>query len=323
MDGLWQVGVTITLFFQALGQWLVLPMKAFSFLGQEEAFMLLLPALFWCVDAGMGLRLGAMVVFNNTLNIWLKLAFQDPRPYWLDRRVTAFVADTTFGMPSGHGQNAVSIWGLLAWLLRKRWLWVSVLVVVILTGISRIYLGVHFFYQVLAGWLVGTVILWVFIRLEAPLMRRLNGLPLGKLGLLALLSSLVVIAGSVLLTLTARALPAEWAVTAVLASPGNELDPWSLSPTFTIAGVWFGMACGAAYQWRRYGAPFAGGPWRQRVLRFALGMVGLGVIYLGLGAIFPRTPDIPGLFLRYLRYALLGLWISALAPAVFRRVKLV
>jgi membrane-associated phospholipid phosphatase len=323
MEMIWQVGVAITLFFQALGSWLLLPMKAVSFLGQEEFFLMMLPAIFWCVDAGAGLRLGMMLVLTNGLNIWLKFAFQAPRPYWFDTRVIALANEPTFGMPSGHAQNAVALWGLTAWLMRKRWLWVVAGVVMLLTGLSRIYLGVHFADQVLLGWLVGAVLLWAFNRLEAPLARRLQGVPLGKLMLLVLLSSLVIILGSMLLALGARVLPADWAANAAMAAPGSEFTPFSFNDTFTIAGVWLGMGCGAAYQWRRFGPPFAGGPWQQRALRYALGMVGLLVIYLGLGALFPRTPDLVGFFLRYLRYALLGAWVSALAPAVFRRLRLV
>ena len=52
-------------------------------------------------------------------------------------------------------------------------------------------------------------------------------------------------------------------------------------------------------------------PGGQRVLRYGVGIVGLGVIYLGLGAIFPRTPDLLGFSLRFLRYACLGLWVAA------------
>ena len=62
MEIIWQIGVAITLFFQSLGGWLLLPMKAVSFLGQKKTFILILPALFWCVDAGAGLRLGIMLV---------------------------------------------------------------------------------------------------------------------------------------------------------------------------------------------------------------------------------------------------------------------
>jgi membrane-associated phospholipid phosphatase len=323
MDAIWQFGVTITLFFQALGDWLLVPMKAITFLGQEEVFMLLVPGLFWCVDAGAGLRLGVMLVLTNTLSFWLKFAFQAPRPYWFDQRVQALSSEATFGMPSGHAQNSITIWGLTAWLVRKRWMWAVAAAAAFFIGLSRIYLGVHFIDQVLAGWLVGVMLLWAFIRLEAPLMHRLQRIPLGMLELLVLLSSLLIIAVSMWITSGARVLPAEWVATAALNAPGSDLNPLGLNNTFSIAGVWLGMGCGAAYQWRRFGPPFAGGPWRQRVERYIIGLAGMLVIYLGLGAIFPRTEDLVGFFLRYVRYAMLGAWVAALAPAFFRRLKLV
>ncbi len=323
MEFIWQIGVTITLFFQSLGSWLELPMKAISFLGQEETFMLLLPAIFWCVDATAGLRLGVMLVLTNALNIWLKFVFQHPRPYWFDRQVAALANEATFGMPSGHSQSAVAIWGVLAWIFRRRWLWVVAGVVMLLTGLSRVYLGVHFADQVLAGWLVGGLLLWGFTRLEAPLGRWLKQRSMAGLVALVGSSSLLIIAVAWLISLTARAIPAEWTANAALAAPGSAVTPLALNDIVSIAGVWLGMGCGVAYQWRRLGPPFAGGPWKQRALRYLVGMVGLVVIYLGLGAIFPRTPDFAGFFLRYVRYAALGVWVAALAPAVFRRLRLI
>ena len=60
----------------------------------------------------------------------------------------------------------------------------------------------------------------------------------------------------------------------------------------------------------------------QRALRYLLGITGLLILYLGLGAIFPRTPDLVSYGLRFLRYALIGLWAIWLAPLVFIRLGL-
>ena len=61
-----------------------------------------------------GIRIGAMLVLTNSLNLWLKVAFALPRPYWIDARVKGIVDETTFGMPSGHAMGAASLWGLTA-----------------------------------------------------------------------------------------------------------------------------------------------------------------------------------------------------------------
>jgi hypothetical protein len=58
----------------------------------------------------------------------------------------------------------------------------------------------------------------------------------------------------------------------------------------------------------------------QRVTRYALGMIGLFAIYLGLDALFAAlAPDVSlaGYFLRYIRYACVSLWATFGAPWVF------
>ena len=61
MDALMQFEILITLFFQHLGTWLALPFKAVTFLGTEEFYLLVLPALYWCVDATVGFRMSGGV----------------------------------------------------------------------------------------------------------------------------------------------------------------------------------------------------------------------------------------------------------------------
>ena len=51
-------------------------------------------------------------------------------------------------------------------------------------------------------------------------------------------------------------------------------------------------------------------------------MVGVLIFWYGLGAIFPREATLLSYSLRYFRYVLVGLWISALAPLTFQRLRL-
>jgi hypothetical protein len=107
----------------------------------------------------------------------LKLAFHLPRPYWIDRRVLALAAESSYGLPSGHAQDAVAIWGFVAAQLRRPWAWAAALVLVLLISLSRVYLGVHFPTDVLGGWVSGGILLFAFVRWEQPVtawLRRLN-----------------------------------------------------------------------------------------------------------------------------------------------------
>ena len=151
METIHHVEIIINIFLQSLGGWLNLAAQFFSFLGQEEFYILVLPVLYWCVNASWGIRIGVMLVLTVNLNSWLKLAFASPRPFWIDTRVKELAVETSFGLPSGHAMNSASMWGLLARLLRKKWLTYSITAVIFLIGLSRISLGVHFTSDVLAG----------------------------------------------------------------------------------------------------------------------------------------------------------------------------
>jgi membrane-associated phospholipid phosphatase len=324
METFWQFEIAINLFFQVLGSWLLLPMKAVSFLGQEEFYLLLFPAIYWCLDSGVGVRLIVMMVLSHSINVWIKIAAQFPRPYWIDPQVKALAVEASFGMPSNHSQSAMALWGGLARIWQKRWLLIVAIAVIVLTGISRIYLGVHFASQVIVGWVIGGIFLWAYFRLEAPVTRFLNGLSLLKLEGVVLLLSVGILAVNFLIGLSARPLPQVWVDNAVMAGSTEATpDPFNPNHMITVAGTWLGFGAGAAWRWRKYGPLPTKGSWQQRGLRYLVGAVGLLVLYLGLGAIFPRSQDLLGISLRYFRYTLLGLWISILAPLVFQRVKLV
>jgi hypothetical protein len=61
---------------------------------------------------------------------------------------------------------------------------------------------------------------------------------------------------------------------------------------------------------------------RQRLLRYPIGLVGVLIFWYGLGLVFPRGDDWLAYTLRYIRYALIGVWITALAPLLFMRLGL-
>lgn len=319
------LGMTeVNLFFQNLGGWLTLPMKFFSFLWQEEFIMLLLPAIYWCWDAAFGFKLGAALMLGNSVNSLLKLAFHTPRPYWINPEVKAFAAESSFGMPSGHAQNATILWGRLAYGIRRKWATILCVAVIFFIGISRLYLGVHFLSDVVAGWLIGAALLWGILRLEKPVSAWLGGKPVAIQVLWAFLSALAVILLGLIIraTLAGWQIPADWVSNAALQAPDEPIQPLNIDGLFTAAGTWFGMAAGYAWFSRRYGRFNAGGEWARRGLRFSLGLIILLVLWYGLGQVFPRNADAISFILRFIRYALVGLWVSAGAPWLFIRLNL-
>jgi membrane-associated phospholipid phosphatase len=321
METIWNIGITWNIFFQNLGGWLKTPMEAFSFFGTENFFLLLLPALYWCMGADIGLRLGIILLLSSSVNDALKMVFHGPRPYWYSMDVIRYNSENSFGMPSGHAQIAFGVWGMLATCSRKRWGWLIAIFVILLIGISRLYLGVHFPHDVILGWLIGALLLWLVLRFWKPVTMWLNKMSLGQQILTSFLSSLLLILFSVIpflwMKITNWQPPQVWAEYAINAV--------SLKIAFTTAGTLFGLLAGLAW-FNHQGGFDANGPLLTRIFRYILGLVGVLILYLGakvlFGLIVPETEAVIPYILRYIRYALVGAWISAGAPWIFVKLKL-
>ncbi|MBV9650124.1 MAG: phosphatase PAP2 family protein [Pseudonocardiales bacterium] len=85
-------------------------------------------------------------------------------------RVTAVLGEYGFSFPSGHTTGTTVVWLLSAWMV-SRWViglragrvlvWTAALLMIVAVGATRVYLGVHFPSDVLAGWALGAA--WAVI----------------------------------------------------------------------------------------------------------------------------------------------------------------
>ena len=318
-------GINLIAGLQASVPWLRGSMTFLSFLGNEEFFILFLPLLYWCVDARLGLRVGVILSASGSVNTFFKLAFHAPRPYWVSAQVQAMSSETSYGLPSGHAQHATTIWGTVG-AAGQRWLRWAMAALIFLIGFSRIVLAVHFPTDVLLGWLIGGLMLWAFLRWEAPVLAWFNRHTLGqKIGLAFAVSILLIaiaLAGSAFLPPSD---PPEWEATAALAyppAPGETaINPRDMGGTVGIAGVFFGLVAGAMLLFHQTNFD-AKSEWWKRLLRYVLGAVGVAIIWMGLRMVLPRDASLVSQILRYLRYALAGFWMGYGAPWLFIKLKL-
>jgi undecaprenyl-diphosphatase len=112
------------------------------------------------------------------LNTGLKLIFARARP----DLASAIAEAQWYSFPSGHAMSSFITFGALAHLaLRQAWPWVArsaglavALTMVVLVGLSRVYLGVHWASDIAGGWSAGTV--WLGSAVAAfELLLRLRG----------------------------------------------------------------------------------------------------------------------------------------------------
>lgn len=315
---------TFILFLQTNLSFLTPIMQFFSFLGQEYFYILLLPAFFWCIDYSLGLRLGFMLMSTNFVNLVAKLGFHTPRPYWVNQKITALWSESSFSTPSGHAQNAASMWGLFSTATHKKWVsWVCYLTIFMI-GFSRVFLGVHYVHDILLGWLIGILLVIFFSVLEQPLTNKFLKLNYSqRISLTIILSLATIFIPMILLILLGNMnIPTEWIENAAR-SHETAIHPLSKEGIFTVGGLIGGSLFGLITLLEKYdGLPDAAGTLQQKIIRYVLGIIIAALIYLGLKFILPDGETFIALIGRYMRYGLLGYWVAGGAPDMFIRFQL-
>jgi membrane-associated phospholipid phosphatase len=116
---------------------------------------------------------GIALVGSQLLTWILKAVFERPRPAFDDPVATA----DWFSFPSGHALSSIALYGALAYLFGRRLppraraaCFYGIALLVAAIGFSRLYLGVHFLTDVLAGYSAGLA--WLLVVIAALHTRR-------------------------------------------------------------------------------------------------------------------------------------------------------
>lgn len=285
MDGWIAWGTRVIQWVQAFGSpALDTVFKGITFLGDEQFALLLVPLLYWSVNRALAMHLSFVYLGSAYINTALKAIFAVPRPS--PDIVRVVTSAEGYSLPSGHAQTTSTIWGYLGSQTRKAWFWVFVVVLVLAVALSRVYLGVHYPQDVLAGMLASLVIIVCYNALAKSLGARIARLSIWfKLGLACAVPLLLLV------------LHAE-------------------NDTASSMGTLLGLGVGVTLE-REWVKFRSSGLVAQRASRFLTGLVVLLALYLGLKMVFPA-----GLFFRAVRYALVGLWASLGAPWLFVKLRL-
>jgi membrane-associated phospholipid phosphatase len=318
MDQITQLFIPAAIWFQEIPNWIIPIMKGITFLGNVEFYLIFMPLLFWCLDSTLGIRIGLMLLISGDINSLLKIGFHSPRPFWVSSEVVGYTEATGFGFPSGHAQSAASNWGLLAASRKESWLrWTSI-VIILLIGLSRVILGVHFLHDVIVGWIVGVLLLLVFVKLEPTVINwyKRSSLTRRLLVLVAITALFILPAIALAHPLNPPEIPSDW-----ISRAGEEITPYSYDDILTTAGSFFGLGLGIILMSGNGGYSTRGFIWKK-VLRYITGLVGVLILYAGLGSIFPDDITLKSYLLRFFRYSMIGFWIAYGAPKLFVILKL-
>ena len=268
--------------------------------------------VFWAVDRHFGGFLMLNYVGSSLLNQAVKLTACVYRPWVRDGRVqpvlTALDKATGYSFPSGHTQSAAAIYGSVAlWYGKKRpWLASLMAAMILLTGFSRNYLGVHTPQDVIVSMALCAGYLWLNGKVAALLEKR-PGLDA------AVAAAGVAFALASVAWFSCKSYPLDYVDGALLVDPVVMMEDG-----FMAAGMVFGFYPGWLIErrWLR----FTTSPRRrwQYALAAAALVPMLAIYRLLPGALAGLTGP---LWAEFISCALLAFYVMALVPALICRIQ--
>lgn len=143
-------------------------------LGETSILMFAIGLIYWGIDKRKGIFIMFSFYTNRIINGFIKITACAYRPWIRDSRIMPVPeaqADATgYSFPSGHTANAASYWGGLAINTKDRFkpqkvLQALLIILVLLIGFSRNYLGVHTPQDVIVALVIGFAVLFAMAKL--------------------------------------------------------------------------------------------------------------------------------------------------------------
>ncbi|MCK5141022.1 MAG: phosphatase PAP2 family protein [Candidatus Heimdallarchaeota archaeon] len=285
---------------------LELVMYIITWLGELLVYIGMLLFLYYLWDKKRTFRAMSLLITSAVVNTATKAIFNLERPP--EYKHSDFIDEISSGLPSGHAQLSTTIWGMLGIFLKKVMI-VFAILLPLLIGFSRIYLGVHWFTDVIMGYGIALIILALYIFLGEYIENFLNEKStiikiLVVIAICAIFAILVIflllnrvnndtelISGSLKLIVLLAALSISYSVEGSLINFSNEIDKW----------------------------------WKY-IVRILIGGAIFGIFYFGVSMLFDLAINTVAwvgieLTLDLIRYAMLGPACLLLAPWIMMKLK--
>jgi membrane-associated phospholipid phosphatase len=285
-----------------------------SFSGTAYFYFFFTMLVYVAWDKRLAVRLTVLLLLTMAGNDLLKTFIKNPRPFiadgtykekWAVPPAEAKTLALEYSTPSGHAMGSAAFYTYLLAFTRNRFIRLALVVLVILIGVSRPYLGVHYVEDVLLGWAIGVPVSVVAIRYTDALVRLWSEVPHG-------LQIAITVAGSAAVWLLAVGLN------------GWHID--SQVRQVTMNGGWLsGLVIACPLESRIVNFDPRSGSLAAKLLRYLLSIGIMIAAVLVLGAAFAQivgNASIIGSALDYLRLAAASFAGLFFAPFIFCKLKL-
>lgn len=257
--------------------------QGITMMGETYFFVIAIAIIFWCINKKLGYRLGFTLILSMVFNGLVKEILKVPRVFGTEGiRSLRVETATGYSFPSGHTQGITTFAGVLMTNIKKRWMYMLGTLLIILVGISRIYLGVHRPIDILGGIILGATWVWIGNKMFNDLE---DG---GSIKPLLFIIALMCIC----------------------------LYFFRVHDYYVATGVLVGMFGGYLIE-RKYINFQEKATLSKNLIKFFLGIGTVSLIQLVLKYIFPEY-----LIFDFIRYAITGLCITAGVPFLFIRFKI-
>ncbi len=262
-----------------------------TFMGTETFYLIILPILYWCVSKRWGFRLAYAFAASALINFIVKDWAGVKRPIGIEGIHSNLEATDVNhplypydSFPSGHAQLSTTFWLSTAWVLKRTWMWVLAFTMMVCIASARLYSGVHWTTDVLAGMLLGALVAVIAMWFShSPLMIRLSD-PLKWLGLILFPAVLYVL------------------------FPGADQAK--------VAGFLIGASIANGIEQRSIRFDLHTSIWKKGIA-ILIGLAGLLVIKSLIKSALPVAA-----WSDLIRYGVMGLWVFAMGPWLFVKLKL-
>lgn len=154
-----------------------------SMFGEELMLIVVMGFFYWVYDKEIGKYIGLSFLAANVWGPMIKNVARRLRPYFCSDRIDLLrlvdtgadkydVAAQGYSFPSGHSAGSATVYGSAARCLKKKWVTFLAFLLPLLVGVSRVVVGAHYPTDVLAGWALGLLAIFLIPWLRKKIKNR-------------------------------------------------------------------------------------------------------------------------------------------------------